>query len=65
MTREEKIKKIDLIIDFYRSRNMNELVQKFQFIKENNFESINEDDLNDLLWLLKELETCRSELQAS
>lgn len=65
MTREEKIKKIDLIIDFYRSRNMNELVQKFQFIKENNIESINEDDLNDLLWLLKELESCRSELKAS
>lgn len=65
MTKEEKIKKIDLIIDFYRSRNMIELVQKFQFIKENNVENINEDDLNDLLWLLKELETCRSELQAS
>ena len=65
MTKEEKIKKIDLIIDFYRSRNMNELVQKFQFIKENNVENINEDDLNDLLWLLKELETCRSELKAS
>ena len=65
MTKEEKIKKIDLIIDFYRSRNMNELVQKFHFIKENNIENIDEDDLNDLLWLLKELETCRSELQAS
>ena len=65
MTREEKIKKIDLIIDFYRSRNMNELVQKFQFIKENNVENINEDDLNDLLWLFKELESYRSELQAS
>lgn len=65
MTREEKIKKIDLIIDFYRSHNMNEFVKKFQFIKKNNFESINEDDLNDLLWLLKELESCRYELQAS
>ena len=65
MTREEKIKKIGLIIDFYRSHNMNEFVKKFQFIKENNIENINEDDLNDLLWLLKELESCRSELQAS
>ena len=44
---------------------MNEFVKKFQFIKENNIENINEDDLNDLLWLLKELEDCRSELQAS
>lgn len=60
MTREEKIKKIDLIIDFYRSHNMDEFVKKFQFIKENNVENINEDDLNDLLWVLKELESCRS-----
>ena len=65
MSKEEKLKKIDFIIDFYRSRNMNESVQKFQFIKENNIENINEDDLNDLHWLLKELETVRSELAAS
>ena len=65
MSKEEKLKKIDFIIDFYRSHNMNELVQKFQFIKEKNIENINEDDLNDLHWLLKELETVRSELAAS